>query len=71
MEIITEIANPSIDELSLSTRARLCLKRANICDLDTLCLMTEEELLGLRNFGLKSLSEIRTVLTVFGRMLNG
>lgn len=52
----------SVDELELSVRSSNCLKNANIRTVAELVQKTESELLKTRNFGKKSLNEIRTIL---------
>ena len=52
----------SVDELELSVRSSNCLKNANIRTVSELVQKTETELLKTRNFGKKSLNEIRTIL---------
>lgn len=52
----------SVDELELSVRSSNCLKNANIRTVAELVQKTEAELLKTRNFGKKSLNEIRTIL---------
>jgi DNA-directed RNA polymerase subunit alpha len=52
----------SVDELELSVRSSNCLKNANIRTVAELVQKTETELLKTRNFGKKSLNEIRTIL---------
>ena len=62
--------NPSlfknIDELELSVRATNCLKSANIQSVGELMQKTEHEMLKTKNFGKKSLEEIRRVLEDMG-----
>ena len=55
-----------ISELELSVRSANCLKEANIKTIAELVKKTEPELLGFRNFGKKSLSEINDLLKVMG-----
>ncbi len=55
-----------ISELELSVRSSNCLKEANIKTIADLVRKTESELLGFRNFGKKSLSEINDLLKVMG-----
>ncbi|MBX5459361.1 MAG: DNA-directed RNA polymerase subunit alpha, partial [Thermogemmatispora sp.] len=43
----------------LSVRAYNCLKRSNITKVGQILSMNEEDLLGVRNFGEKSLQELR------------
>ena len=58
-----------ISELELSVRSANCLKEANIKTISELVRKTESELLGFRNFGKKSLSEINDLLKVMGLSL--
>jgi len=62
-----EDLNPSlfkgIDELELSVRATNCLKSANIRTVGELVQRTEAEMLKTKNFGRKSLDEIRRILS--------
>ena len=53
----------SVDELELSVRAYNCLKTANIRTIADLVQKSEAELLKTKNFGKKSLNEIKTILT--------
>ncbi len=55
-----------ISELELSVRSSNCLKDANIKTISDLVRKTEEELLGFRNFGRKSLTEIDEILRTMG-----
>ena len=65
-EVPCEVLYRSIDELDLSVRALNCLKNANINLIGELVQKTESELLKTRNFGRKSLNEIKNVLTQMG-----
>ncbi|QLA15636.1 DNA-directed RNA polymerase subunit alpha [Desulfolutivibrio sulfoxidireducens] len=56
----------SIDELELSVRATNCLKSANITLVGELMQRSENEMLKTKNFGKKSLEEIRRVLEDMG-----
>ncbi|MCX7793954.1 MAG: DNA-directed RNA polymerase subunit alpha [Thermodesulfovibrionales bacterium] len=56
----------SIDELELSVRAHNCLKNANIQTIADLVQKTEQEMLKTKNFGRKSLNEIKTILRSMG-----
>lgn len=56
----------SVDELELSVRSMNCLNRANIRSIADLVQKTEAEMLKTRNFGRKSLNEIRSVLVQMG-----
>ena len=59
----------SVEELELSVRSYNCLKNARIGTLGELVQKTEGELLKTRNFGRKSLNEIRDILTGMGLSL--
>jgi DNA-directed RNA polymerase subunit alpha len=56
----------NVDELELSVRASNCLKTANIRTIADLVQRTEAELLKTKNFGKKSLNEIKTILGEMG-----
>ncbi len=56
----------SVDELELSVRAANCLKNANIKTIYELVQKTETDMLKYKNFGRKSLSEIKSILTGMG-----
>lgn len=56
----------SVDELELSVRAANCLKKANIKYIGELVQKTENEMLKTKNFGRKSLNEIKEVLADMG-----
>jgi DNA-directed RNA polymerase subunit alpha len=56
----------TIDELELSVRAYNCLKNANIKTLAELVQKTEHEMLRTKNFGRKSLNEIKEILLTMG-----
>jgi len=53
----------SVDELELSVRSSNCLKNAQILKIYQLVQRTESEMLKTKNFGRKSLNEIKEVLT--------
>jgi len=59
---IQEILNTPVEELELSVRSSNCLKNANIKTIGDLTRRTEEEIAKTRNFGKKSLSEIKEKL---------
>jgi DNA-directed RNA polymerase subunit alpha len=63
---MAEILNRSVDELELSVRSYNCLKNANIQTIADLVQKTEAEMLRTKNFGRKSLSEIRDILAGMG-----
>ena len=58
--------NGSIEELELTVRSYNCLKAARIKTLGELVSKTESEMLKTRNFGRKSLTEIRHILFSMG-----
>ena len=59
----------SVDELELSVRSANCLKHANIKLIGDLVQKTEAEILATKNFGRKSLNEIKELLTDMGLSL--
>ena len=56
----------SVEELELSVRSYNCLKNANIQTIRELVQKTENEMLKTKNFGRKSLNEIKEILTRMG-----
>ena len=56
----------SVDELELSVRSANCLKNAEIRYIGDLVQKTEAEMLKTKNFGRKSLNEIKEILTEMG-----
>ncbi len=56
----------NVDELELSVRASNCLKNANIKTISELVQKTEYEMLKTKNFGRKSLNEIKEILHSMG-----
>ena len=58
-----------ITELELSVRSANCLKDANIKTIAELVKKTESDMLNFRNFGKKSLTEIRELITTMGLSL--
>src|SRR3989475_1404541 len=64
LPIPQKIYDTPIEELDLSVRAYNCLKRSNITKVGQVLSMNEEDLLGVRNFGEKSLQELRERLLV-------
>jgi DNA-directed RNA polymerase subunit alpha len=59
----------SVDELELSVRSANCLKNADIRYIGELVQKTESEMLKTKNFGRKSLNEIKEILTEMGLSL--
>lgn len=64
-----EMFNRSVGELQLSVRARKALALLNIKSIGDLCMKTEAELMGVKNFGLTSLQEIKERLQDAGLSL--
>jgi DNA-directed RNA polymerase subunit alpha len=62
----SEILNRSVEELELSVRSYNCLKNANIQTIGDLVVRTEAEMLRTKNFGRKSLNEIKEILGTLG-----
>ena len=61
-----ENLDKSVEELELSVRSYNCLKNANIRTIRELVLKTEAEMLKTKNFGRKSLNEIKEILQTMG-----
>ncbi len=68
-EIHNENLNRSVEELELSVRSYNCLKNANIQTIGELVQKTESEMLKTKNFGRKSLNEIKEILSSMGLSL--
>ena len=68
-EIRNENLNRSVEELELSVRSYNCLKNANIQTIGELVVKTEAEMLKTKNFGRKSLNEIKEILASMGLSL--
>jgi DNA-directed RNA polymerase subunit alpha len=64
-----EQLNRSVEELELSVRSYNCLKNANIQTIGELVQKTEAEMLRTKNFGRKSLNEIKEILSSMGLSL--
>jgi DNA-directed RNA polymerase subunit alpha len=64
-----KLLNMSVNEIELSVRAANCLNNANITTVGQLAMKTEAEMLKYRNFGKKSLNEIKEKLTQLGLSL--
>ena len=60
----------SVDELELSVRSYNCLKNVDISTIADLVQKTEQEMLRTKNFGRKSLNEIKEIITSMGLHLN-
>jgi DNA-directed RNA polymerase subunit alpha len=68
-EVWWEKLNKSVDEMELSVRSYNCLKNANIRTIGELVQKTESEMLKTKNFGRKSLNEIKEILAGMGLSL--
>jgi DNA-directed RNA polymerase subunit alpha len=64
-----KLLNMSVNEIELSVRAANCLNNANITTVGQLATKTEQEMLKYRNFGKKSLNEIKEKLAALGLTL--
>jgi len=64
-----KLLNMSVNEIELSVRAANCLNNANITTVGQLAMKSEQEMLKYRNFGKKSLNEIRDKLSGLGLTL--
>ncbi|HYO84051.1 MAG TPA: DNA-directed RNA polymerase subunit alpha [Bryobacteraceae bacterium] len=63
---VNEVLGRSVEELELSVRSYNCLKNANIQSIGDLVQKTEAEMLRTKNFGRKSLNEIKEILNNLG-----
>ena len=63
---LKDLLGRSVDELELSVRSSNCLKNANIKTIGDLVQKNEAEMLKYRNFGRKSLNEIKEIITEMG-----
>jgi DNA-directed RNA polymerase subunit alpha len=68
-ERLLETLSRSVDELELSVRSYNCLKNADIKLIGDLVTKTEPEMLKTKNFGRKSLNEIKDILAEMGLSL--
>jgi DNA-directed RNA polymerase subunit alpha len=66
MNQMNEVLNRSVEELELSVRSYNCLKNANIQTIGDLVQRSEAEMLRTKNFGRKSLNEIKEILAGLG-----
>ena len=67
--VLWEKLGKSVDEMELSVRSYNCLKNANIRTIGELVQKTEPEMLKTKNFGRKSLNEIKEILGGMGLSL--
>jgi len=68
-ENLAEYLNKSVDELELSVRSANCLKNAGIRSIRDLVQRSEKDMLETKNFGRKSLNEIKDILRPMGLSL--
>ena len=68
-EKLRKLLNMSVNEIELSVRAANCLNNANISTVGELASKTEADMLKYRNFGKKSLTEIKAKLVSLGLSL--
>ena len=66
---LKKLLSMSVNEIELSVRAANCLNNANITTVGQLAMKTEQEMLKYRNFGKKSLNEIKDKLQALGLSL--
>ena len=66
VEVVNEHLDKSVEELELSVRSYNCLKNANITTIRELVQKSEPEMLRTKNFGRKSLNEIKEILVAMG-----
>jgi DNA-directed RNA polymerase subunit alpha len=66
MDRVSDQLNRSVEELELSVRSYNCLKNAGIQTIGELVQKSESEMLRTKNFGRKSLNEIKEILTTMG-----
>lgn len=66
---LRKLLNMSVNEIELSVRAANCLNNANITTVGELAMKSEQEMLKYRNFGKKSLNEIKDKLEQLGLSL--
>src|SRR5258708_29984648 len=66
---LRKLLNMSVNEIELSVRAANCLNNANITTVGELAMKSEQEMLKYRNFGKKSLNEIKEKLEALGLSL--
>jgi DNA-directed RNA polymerase subunit alpha len=67
--VYNENLDRSVEELELSVRSYNCLKNANITTIRELVQKSEQEMLKTKNFGRKSLNEIKEILSAMGLSL--
>jgi len=68
-EVELRAPDARIEELDFSVRTYNCLKKANVLTVGELVQITEQDLMNIRNFGRKSLNEVRDRLAQLGLSL--
>ncbi len=69
LDRVSDQLNRSVEELELSVRSYNCLKNAGIQTIGELVQKSESEMLRTKNFGRKSLNEIKEILQTMGLQL--
>ncbi len=69
LDRVSDQLNRSVEELELSVRSYNCLKNAGIQTIGELVQKSESEMLRTKNFGRKSLNEIKEILQTMGLSL--
>ena len=69
MAVRQENLHRAVEELEISVRSYNCLKNANIQTIGELVQKTDDEMLSCKNFGWKSLNEIKEILSSMGLRL--
>ncbi len=71
IELAPNVRNSRIEELDFGVRTYNCLKKASILTISDLVNYQESDLMQIRNFGRKSLAEVREKLAELGLTLRG
>ena len=66
LDAVNESLSKSVEELELSVRSYNCLKNADIQTIGDLVIRSEGDMLKTKNFGRKSLNEIKEILADMG-----
>ena len=69
LEKLKAILATPVEELELSVRSSNCLRNINVKTMGDLAMLTEEEISKTKNFGKKSLQEIKDKLAEYGLTL--
>ena len=65
----SKVLEMSIDDMDLSVRSNNCLKRANILTIEDLTKKSKEDMLKVKNLGIKSIDEVIAKLESYGLSL--